>query len=78
MLSFGQRAQGERLERMGASPLWTGEGFRNQHPVLPGLRQYCSDSIIWFIIFYFHRNCNGGGRWQERARRYRQEWMLHT
>ena len=38
MLSFGQRAQGERLERMGASPLWTGEGFCNQHPVLPGLR----------------------------------------
>jgi L-ascorbate metabolism protein UlaG (beta-lactamase superfamily) len=36
--SFGKRAQGERLERMQASPLWNGEGFRNQHPVLPGLR----------------------------------------
>ncbi len=38
MNSFGKRAQGERLERMRASALWTGEGFRNQHPVLPGLR----------------------------------------
>jgi L-ascorbate metabolism protein UlaG (beta-lactamase superfamily) len=38
MLSFGQRAQGARLERMVASPLWTGEGFRNRHPVLAGLR----------------------------------------
>ena len=38
MQSFGQRAQGERLERMQASPLWAGEGFRNRHPVLPGLR----------------------------------------
>lgn len=38
MNSFGKRALGERLERMQASSLWTGEGFRNQHPVLPGLR----------------------------------------
>ncbi|WP_291009732.1 MBL fold metallo-hydrolase [Hydrogenophaga sp.] len=38
MNSFGQRATGERLERMRASPLWHGTGFRNQHPVLPGLR----------------------------------------
>ena len=38
MNSFGQRATGERLERMRASPLWQGTGFRNQHPVLPGLR----------------------------------------
>ena len=38
MKSFGKRAQGERLERMRASPLWASEGFRNQHPVLPGLR----------------------------------------
>lgn len=27
-----------RRERMQASPLWAGEGFRNRHPVLPGLR----------------------------------------
>ena len=38
MKSFGQRAAGERLERMQASPLWAGDGFRNRHPVLPGLR----------------------------------------
>ena len=38
MKSFGKRAQGERLERMQASALWNGEGFRNQHPVMPGLR----------------------------------------
>ncbi len=38
MKSMGQRAQGLRLERMADSPLWAGEGFRNQHPVLPGLR----------------------------------------
>jgi L-ascorbate metabolism protein UlaG (beta-lactamase superfamily) len=38
MKSLGQRADGERLERMRASPRWTGEGFGNLHPVLPGLR----------------------------------------
>ena len=38
MKSLGKRADGLRLERMQASPLWAGSGFRNQHPVLPGLR----------------------------------------
>jgi L-ascorbate metabolism protein UlaG (beta-lactamase superfamily) len=38
MKAIGQRAQGLRLERMRASPLWSGDGFRNMHPVLPGLR----------------------------------------
>jgi len=38
MMSFGRRAQGLRLERMRASRLWQGDGFRNIHPVLPGLR----------------------------------------
>ena len=38
MQSFGQRARGERLERMRASPRWVGDGFRNLHPPLPGLR----------------------------------------
>jgi L-ascorbate metabolism protein UlaG (beta-lactamase superfamily) len=38
MKSFGARAHGARLERMRASPRWVGEGFRNLHPVLPGLR----------------------------------------
>ena len=38
MKTFGKRAEGLRLERMKASPLWAGEGFRNVHPVQPGLR----------------------------------------
>ena len=38
MKSLGARATGERLERMRASALWTGEGFRNRHPITPGLR----------------------------------------
>ena len=38
MISFGARAQGLRLERMRGSPRWAGEGFRNVHPVAPGLR----------------------------------------
>lgn len=38
MKTFGARAQGLRLERMRASPMWAGQGFRNVHPVLPGLR----------------------------------------
>jgi len=38
MKSFGKRAAGQRLERMKHSPRWAGDGFRNQHPVLPGLR----------------------------------------
>ncbi|MBH3339951.1 MBL fold metallo-hydrolase [Pseudomonas mendocina] len=33
-----RKPTGERLERMRASPLWDGKGFRNQHPILPGLR----------------------------------------
>ena len=38
MKTFGKRAEGLRLERMEASPRWAGEGFRNIHPVQPGLR----------------------------------------
>jgi L-ascorbate metabolism protein UlaG (beta-lactamase superfamily) len=38
MKSLGRRAGGARLERMQSSPRWTGQGFRNVHPVLPGLR----------------------------------------
>ena len=38
MKSLGARAQGARLERMTASPLWAGAGFRNVHPIIPGLR----------------------------------------
>jgi L-ascorbate metabolism protein UlaG (beta-lactamase superfamily) len=36
--SLGERPSGLRLERMQSSPLWGGDGFRNIHPVLPGLR----------------------------------------
>ncbi len=38
MKSFGHLAHGARLERMHASPLWQGEGFRNLFPVAAGLR----------------------------------------
>jgi L-ascorbate metabolism protein UlaG (beta-lactamase superfamily) len=38
MKSFGARAEGLRRERMQASPRWSGEGFHNVHPILPGLR----------------------------------------
>lgn len=38
MKSLGRRAAGLRLERMRASPRWNETGFRNVHPVLPGLR----------------------------------------
>ncbi|MFT3804350.1 MAG: MBL fold metallo-hydrolase [Burkholderiaceae bacterium] len=38
MRSLGKRAEGARLERMAASPRWTGNGFRNVHPIAPGLR----------------------------------------
>jgi L-ascorbate metabolism protein UlaG (beta-lactamase superfamily) len=36
--SLGGKAGGARLERIKASPRWKGEGFRNVHPVMPGLR----------------------------------------
>ena len=38
MKSLGSAPNGARLERMKASPLWTGERFRNVHPSSPGLR----------------------------------------
>ena len=38
MKSFGGKSEGARLERMRASPLWSGAGFRNLHPIIPGLR----------------------------------------
>jgi len=36
--SLGATAAGARLERMRASPRWAEKGFRNVHPILPGLR----------------------------------------
>src|SRR5882672_5975246 len=38
MKSLGKKPVGLRLERMRSSPRWNGEGFRNVHPVQPGLR----------------------------------------
>ncbi|HEY9066114.1 MAG TPA: MBL fold metallo-hydrolase [Burkholderiaceae bacterium] len=38
MKSLGKKATGARLERMQASPRWAGDGFRNVHPIAPGLR----------------------------------------
>ncbi|HMN83739.1 MAG TPA: hypothetical protein PKA20_27945, partial [Burkholderiaceae bacterium] len=38
MRSLGKRAEGARLERIIASPRWAGDGFRNLHPIAPGLR----------------------------------------
>ena len=38
MKSLGARAHGLRLERMQASRLWAGDGFRNLAPIRPGLR----------------------------------------
>jgi L-ascorbate metabolism protein UlaG (beta-lactamase superfamily) len=38
MKALGRKPGGERLERMKASPLWTGERFGNVHPAIAGLR----------------------------------------
>ena len=38
MRSLGKKADGLRLDRMMASPRWSGSGFRNLHPVAHGLR----------------------------------------
>jgi len=56
MKTFGARAEGLRLERMQASPLWVGERFRNQHPMLPGLR---SLSVPRPTLAEFLRGGNG-------------------
>ena len=38
MKSLGKKPEGARLERLQDSPLWSGEAFRNIHPIQPGLR----------------------------------------
>ncbi len=57
MKSLGAKAHGLRLERMKASPLWAGEGFRNIHPITPGLRNLSEGkpSLSDFL-------CGGGRR----------------
>lgn len=61
MKSLGARAHGHRLERMRASPAWVegdrGGGFRNLHPIAPGLRDLTAPrpTLSEFI-------CNAGRR----------------
>ncbi len=38
MRSLGKRSEGARLERIKASPRWSGDRFRNVQPIPPGLR----------------------------------------
>jgi L-ascorbate metabolism protein UlaG (beta-lactamase superfamily) len=38
MRSTGRKPDGARLERIRGSPQWSGERFRNVHPIAPGLR----------------------------------------
>jgi len=38
MRSLGKRPEGARLERIKASPRWSGDRFRNVQPIPPGLR----------------------------------------
>jgi L-ascorbate metabolism protein UlaG (beta-lactamase superfamily) len=51
MKSLGSKAKGVRLERMKASPRWAGEGFRNRHPILPGLRDPSAPMPTWTDFF---------------------------
>jgi L-ascorbate metabolism protein UlaG (beta-lactamase superfamily) len=57
MKSLGSKAKGARLERMQASPSWAGEGFRNVHPILPGLRDQHAPMPTWTEFF-----CTDGRR----------------
>ncbi len=59
--TFGTRAMGERLERMAASPRWTGDGFRNVHPIPAGLRDRSvrGPSIVDFFRRGDHREPDG-------------------
>src|SRR5580658_138403 len=51
MKSLGSKAKGVRLERMKASARWAGEGFRNRHPILPGLRDPSAPMPTWTDFF---------------------------
>ena len=52
MKSLGSQAKGARLERMQASPRWAGAGFRNRHPILPGLRDPAAPMPSWGDFLY--------------------------
>ena len=60
MNSFGKRAEGLRLERVKASPMWRDEGFRNVHPVLAGLRDRSAPPSIRDFLFGGDRRVPGG------------------
>ncbi len=60
MNSFGKRADGLRLERVKASPMWQDEGFRNVHPVLAGLRDRSAPPSIRDFLFGGDRRVPGG------------------
>lgn len=47
MKSLGKRAEGFRLERMRASPLWAETGFRNMAPIALGLRDTSVPMPTW-------------------------------
>jgi L-ascorbate metabolism protein UlaG (beta-lactamase superfamily) len=55
MKSLGKRATGLRLERMRASPRYrvtdSGEGFRNVHPITPGLRDSTERPSLGEFLF---------------------------
>ena len=57
MKSLGRKPTGARLERMQDSPLWAGEGFRNIHPILPGLRDLTGPRVTLSEFL-----CGGGER----------------
>ena len=57
MKSLGTRPKGARQERIQASPRWAGDGFRNVHPVMPGLKD--PDTPMPTVKDFF---CEGGRR----------------
>ena len=56
MKSLGRKPTGGRLARMQDSPLSAGEGFRNIHPILPGLRDPTRPRVTLSEFL-----CGGGG-----------------
>ena len=63
MKSLGKKATGARLGRMQDSRLWAGDGFRNIHPILPGLRDLTGPRVTLSKFL-----CGGGERRVPRAR----------
>ncbi len=49
MKSLGSKAQGARLERIQASPLWVGDRFRNTHAVPRGAADVAMPSLSQFL-----------------------------